>query len=137
MKRSYFRIYIHLVWATKNKEQMILEEIEKVIYTIIEDKCREQGTKIIAIGNTKDHIHLLLSIMPKVAIGDLVKNIKGSTAYYINHKTEKTLYWQDGYGAISISKNAIYSVKQYIEQQKQHHAQNNIQGLLEKYEDSP
>ena len=68
-----------------------------------------------------DHIHLLLSINPNTNIAILVKEIKGTTSYFINHKTQDILYWQDGYGVMSVSKSRLEVIKRYVENQKKHH----------------
>jgi len=63
----------------------------------------------------------------------MMKEIKGSTAYFVNHNTEGTLYWQDGYGVLSLSRSGLTKVKEYVENQKKHHEENiSIIKVLEK-----
>jgi putative transposase len=134
MRNTYYEIYVHIVWSVKNREQMINETIEKTIYPIIESKVEIHKAKIIAKGNTMDHIHLLLSISPVTNIAVLVKEIKGTTSYFTNHKTRENLYWQDGYGVLSVSKSGLEVVKRYVENQKDHHGlANGIIPVLEQY----
>ncbi len=121
MANSYYEIYLHIVWTTKNREEMITQDVERLINSIIESKVHNQDTRVIAIGNTKDHIHLLIAVGPKFDISTLIKEIKGLISYHINHNTDGNLYWQDGYGVLSVSKEAIPNVKRYIENQKVHH----------------
>jgi putative transposase len=64
----------------------------------------------------------------------LVKEIKGTTSYFTNHKTQGNLYWQDGYGVLSVSKSGLEVVKRYVENQKDHHGlANGIIPVLEQY----
>jgi putative transposase len=133
MHNTYCEIYIHLVWGTKNREQLLTKNIENTIYPIIESKALSHKASVIAKGNTGDHIHLLLSINPDTNIANLVKEIKGATSYFTNHKTKDNLYWQDGYGVLSVSKSGLEVVKRYVENQMNHHGvDNGIISVLEK-----
>ncbi|MCX7710869.1 MAG: IS200/IS605 family transposase [Clostridia bacterium] len=125
MKRSYCEIYIHCVWTTKYKEAMIKESIFEYIHKIIMEKCKKYSLELIALGGTEDHIHVLLSINPQIKISEVIAEIKGTASYFINHNTKDTLYWQDGYGVISISKPALEKVKHYVLTQKEHHSEKN------------
>jgi len=122
MPRSFYEMYIHLIWSTKARENLITSEIEKDIIEIIKTKCIKYNCTPIAIGNTTNHIHLLLSISPKTNIELFVKEAKGSTSYFVNHHKDCALYWQDGYGAISVSKSGMKYVVDYILHQKEHHS---------------
>jgi putative transposase len=133
MRNSYYGIYLHAIWSTKNKEPMIKKELEESIHKIMYEKAIKYKTSVIAIGNTMDHMHLLLSICPETNIALLIKEMKGASSYNINHNTEGNLYWQDGYGVLSVSQSGIEIVKRYIENQKQHHASSDIIQVLEKH----
>lgn len=134
MGNTYYELYIHLVWCTKNREPLIKEKMEETLYSVIEEKSRKFKAHVIAKGNTMDHIHLLLSIHPETAIAVLVKEIKGATSYFVNHNTLGNLYWQDGYGVLTVSKSSISVVNQYVEKQKLHHKENTgIIPILEKF----
>lgn len=133
MRNTYYQIYVHIVWCTKNRELMINEEVESNIHSIINEKANKHKANTVAIGNTLDHIHLLLSISPETSIAMLIKEIKGSSSFFINHKTKQVLYWQDGYGALSVSKFGLEKVKMYVENQKTHHkVRKDIIEILEK-----
>lgn len=136
MHRSYYELYIHIVWSTKNRHPLINNAIEEDIHKIIDTKCMKFNTQIIAIGNTKDHLHLLVSINPNIRLAELIAEAKGSTSHFINQRTDNTLYWQDGYGALSVSKSGLKFVKRYVEKQKEHHRTNqDLVEILERTEE--
>lgn len=132
MRRSYFEIYIHLIWATKNREDMINERMEASIRTIIYEKAKKHNAEIIETGNTNNHVHVLVSVSPNTILSDMVKEIKATTSYFVNHNLRECLYWQDGYGALSVSKKDVENVKRYIKFQRKHHAENSTSELFEK-----
>ena len=121
MKRSYCQIYIHLIWTTKNREPWITEPMERDIYELIKLKAHKYESEIIAIGNTYDHIHVLTKVSPKIAIMEMIREFKGSSSYFINNRAGGILYWQDGYGVLSVSPSAVNTVKNYVENQKIRH----------------
>jgi hypothetical protein len=51
MRRSYYEIYLHLVWRTKNSEPYLSSEVEKEVCNIIQLKCKKFDTALLAVGN--------------------------------------------------------------------------------------
>jgi putative transposase len=111
---------------------MLTPEIEKLVYPIIRDKCSKYKAKAIAIGNTFDHVHLMLMIDPVTNISTLIKEIKGAASFAVNHETNSCLYWQDGFGALSVGKHECDKIKNYVEKQKEHHNINDLMSVFEK-----
>lgn len=90
-----------------------------------------------AAGNTVDHVHVVVSIPPKIAVADCVKHLKGASAYAINHMdgSDGRFKWQEGYGALSISEEALDTAMAYAARQKEHHKENNAIANYERCED--
>ena len=132
MRRSYFEIYVHLIWATKNREDMINKRIEASIVDIVREKAKKHHTEIVEIGNTDNHIHVLVWVSPNTVISEMVKEMKATTSYYVNHNLNECLYWQDGYGALSVSRKDVENVKRYVKYQKEHHAGMSVIEMLER-----
>jgi REP element-mobilizing transposase RayT len=79
--------------------------------------------KLIAINSMPDHIHILIGYNPKMALADLVRDIKKNSSNFINEKKwlKAKFYWQEGYGAFSYSRSQLDKVIKYIENQEEHH----------------
>lgn len=132
MRRSYYEIYLHLVWRTKNSEPYLSPDVERDFCNIIQSKCKKFDTALLAVGNTEDQIHMVVSINPNLKISELVAEIKGASSYYINKETSFTLYWQDGYGCLSIDKSSLPRIITYVLKQKERHSlKQGIQTSLE------
>jgi len=84
---TYWRLHYHLIWATHEREPSITSEREKMIYGVLYNKGKELSLKIHAAGNIEDHVHVVVSIPPKLAVADCVRHLKGASAYAINHIT--------------------------------------------------
>ena len=82
------------------------------------------GCSLIAIGGMPDHVHCLFKLNKQKPVAEVIKKVKGTSSRYINDNeiTPDYFGWQVGYGAFSVSKENIISVKKYIEKQKWHHA---------------
>ncbi len=132
MPQTFYKLYYHIIWATKKRLPLITPEIEELIKRYIPKKIIEYSGRQLALNMVEDHIHLLVSIPPKISIADFVHKIKGSSSYYINTaQGEKSFYWQSGYGVLSLSEKGIPFVKQYIDNQKQKHQNNDLVDILE------
>ena len=83
MRASYSRIYIHLIWSTWDRLDLINDELEPILYSYITKKCRQQKGLLLQIGGTPNHVHLLVKLLPAINISQFVKNIKGSSSHYI------------------------------------------------------
>ena len=112
---------------------MIKNEIETSLYNYIKHRCAStQGVYCHAIGGTRDHIHLCVSVPPTLLIADWVGELKGASSHHINHNVRpKSLQWQAGYGVVSFGKNNLRFVKEYIENQKAHHSSGKTHDRLE------
>ncbi len=105
---------------------LITPEIERPIQRAIGAKRQEMGAQVIAIGNVIDHMHVLISIPSTVTIAELVGQIKGASAHLVTHDiyTDGRFFkWQGAYGAFSVSPDAVPTICDYINHQKEHHTQ--------------
>ena len=123
MANTYTQIYIHLIFAVKNRESLISEEIEEELYKMLTTILQNNKHSIIAIGGMPDHVHIFFGMHPNEALSHLVKELKTATSAWINgqHKLETHFAWQQGFGAFSYSRSQINAVANYVRGQKQHH----------------
>jgi REP element-mobilizing transposase RayT len=128
MRDSRTALYVHLVWATWDRLPFLDERLRRPIYRAIEAKCAERKAALITIGGIEDHIHLLVELPATLAVADLVKHIKGSSAHLATqHLTPTTSFkWQGGYGAFSVSPGQTSRVRAYILGQAEHHARGTV-----------
>ena len=128
MRRPYTQLYIHLVFSTWDRLPLITPEIKSRIYPHILSKLQTLNCEPIIIGGVSDHVHLLIRINTNITIGNLVKEIKGSSSHLVTHVITpgEFFMWQGGYGAFTVSKNNLKKVAGYIKNQKEHHRNNDL-----------
>lgn len=120
MPQSLARVLIHIVFSTKNRARLIKPGFENELYGYIHGIIENNGSKLIIAGGVEDHIHLLVSIGRSVTIGELVGDIKRDSSKWMKGRSQ-SFYWQNGYGAFSVSESNVEAVIRYIRNQKKHH----------------
>jgi REP element-mobilizing transposase RayT len=99
----YSEINFHITWHTKSSLPMISAKIEERLYHYLTHRILEtKGSILHAIGGIETHVHIGVSLPPKILVSDWVGKLKGSSSYYINHEVQpKALEWQRGYGIVT------------------------------------
>mgnify|MGYP001613720879 FL=1 len=124
MANTYINILIHTVFSTKNRESGLSSSLRERLYPYMCGIARENGLKVLCIGGTDNHIHILLSLDSTTSIAKAMQFIKGGSSKWV-HETfpELRLFsWQEGYGAFSIGISNVDETKKYIENQEKHHS---------------
>ena len=78
---TYWRLHYHIIWATYDREPSITPEREKMFYGVFYNKGKELGLIIHAAGNIEDHVHIVVSIPPKLAIANCVRHLRKARAH--------------------------------------------------------
>lgn len=124
MPHSYSQVFVHIVFSTSGRENLIKDQFKVELYGFISDIIsKDFKSTVVAINGTQNHIHILIKLNPLFALANLVKNIKGNSSHWLNQKKyiRETFTWQEGYGAFSVSPNIIKKVISYINNQEEHH----------------
>ncbi|GAB2984990.1 hypothetical protein GCM10027049_24130 [Mucilaginibacter puniceus] len=121
---SFVKIWVHLVFATKNREPLLKKEFRYDVYKHISENCPEKGIFLQAINGYTDHLHCLISLGKDQSIAKISQLIKGESSFWINKNNlvEGKFSWQDDYFAVSVSESQLEAVTNYIKHQEQHHA---------------
>jgi putative transposase len=128
MPSTHTSLHIHVVFSTKGRIPLIDAEWRSDLHAYIGGCLKRLDAFPQEIGGVADHVHLLIGIKPVHAIADLVKETKrASTEWVRDSKQIRGFGWQEGYGAFSVSKSAVLSVREYIQQQEKHHQKRTFQ----------
>jgi len=129
MPHSFNKIWIHAIWATKERMPILHPSIEQQVYQFLTHQLRELGCPVRIINGMPDHIHCLFLLNSQKSIADVIKQIKGSSSHYVNQQNliPEKFAWQTGYAAFSVSESGVEKVFKYIQNQKQHHGKQSFQ----------
>ncbi len=139
MANTFSKIYIHIVFSVKGRENLIRTNWKDELYKYICGIVNGNKQKVYAIGGMPDHIHLLISIKPDISVSELVKDIKINSTKWINIKNmvPGKFQWQEGFGAFSYAHSQLDVVINYINNQEQHHSRKSFKDeyleMLEKF----
>tara|TARA_A100000171_G_C2115044_1_gene137340 strand:- start:353 stop:787 length:435 start_codon:yes stop_codon:yes gene_type:complete len=129
VSHSFNKIWIHAIWATKERAPLLKNKIEQKVYQFISAQLREQGCPVRIINGMPDHIHCLFLLNPQKSVAEIVKQVKGSSSHYVNKNNliSEKFSWQTGYAAYSVSESVVEKVFLYIKNQKEHHQKKTFQ----------
>lgn len=125
MASTFTNLLYHIVYSTKYRRDTIAPIWQPDLYAYIGGIIKERDGILLEIGGMSDHIHILAKLSPKLAIMDVLRDIKAVSSKWVNERrfTLSRFEWQTGYGAFSVSQSHVEVVRQYIRNQEQHHRQ--------------
>lgn len=138
MGQSLVKNYIHIVFSTKYRQPLIDSKIETDLHKYIGGICNNLECIPIKVGGYIDHIHILCLLSKKISLMELLNKVKSSSSSYAKSfgADYQDFFWQNGYGAFSVSPKAVQRVVKYIENQHEHHSKKDFKdefrGFLKK-----
>ena len=115
----------HIVFIPKYRRKVMYGKIEKEVGEILSTVCKITGVKLIKGGVCLNHVHLYVSILPKMSISEVMSKLKGKSALMIfdRHPEYRDKYgrhfWARGYYAETIGQVNEETIKKYIEEQEE------------------
>ena len=139
MPQSLAYNFIHITFSTKNHQPLITNVIKNELHNYIGGICKHLECNPLRVGGHVDHIHVLCLLSKKIALIKLIEEIKKNSSKWIKTKGNNfsSFYWQDGYGAFSVSPAQTEVVVDYINNQVNHHNkltfQDEFRAFLKRY----
>ncbi len=136
---SWVRVYIHIVFSTKNREPFLNSlDVRKKVFQHIKKNAAEKNIWLDCVNGHHEHAHCLISLGKEQTISKVAQLIKGESSFWINQNklTTNKFIWQDDYWAVGVSESHILSVREYIHSQEEHHSTNSFTeevAFMEKY----
>jgi len=118
MPQSFNCNHLHIVFSTKGRANTISEP--KRMWSYLGGIATNLKAVPLAIGGTKNHVHLLLTVPADLSVAKLLNTLKSNSSKWMNERG-KNFAWQRGYASFSVSASNLASVTKYIETQEEHH----------------
>ena len=121
---AYLRIWIHVVWSTKNREPLLNSiELRQRLFQHIAENAASKSIYLDCLNGSCDHVHALVSLGPDQTISKIAQLLKGESSHWMNQEDHihRKFEWQDDYFANSVSDSAIGQIRLYIKNQEEHH----------------
>ena len=113
----------HIVFASKYRRQAIYGKYKASIGQIIRELCQRKGVEIIEANACRDHIHMLVSIPPKLSVSAFMGYLKGKSSLmifdrhaHLKYRYGNRKFWCRGYYVDTVGRNRK-KIEQYIRDQ--------------------
>ena len=96
MPQSLAKIYVHLIFSTKNREPLLDREIRKELASYLGGALNSLDCQPIEIGGTRDHAHILCCLSKNLSLSKLIEKIKTGSSKWIKTKESRfaQFHWQ-------------------------------------------
>jgi REP element-mobilizing transposase RayT len=130
MAHTFSNVVLHVVFGTKNRTPSLDAEIKPRLFAYVAGIVNEIGGKALVINGTSDHVHLLITLPPTIAISDAMRVVKANSSKWVNEQwpSRAAFAWQSGYAVFSVSQSNCDSVVKYIAGQEEHHRKVTFRG---------
>ena len=120
---SFVKIWVHLVFSTKNHQALFSKEIRLALFNHIRKNAKTKGIWLDFINGYTNHVHCLISLGKDQSISKIAQLIKGESSNWINKQGffKGKFLWQDDYFAISVGESQVDRIRNYIKNQEKHH----------------
>lgn len=137
MSHSLARIWVHSVFGTKYRQNLILPEYEKEVHALIVEEFEKMDCRVREINGTEDHVHCIFLLDKKHSLSKVMNQVKGVVSKKLNDlKILPDFFkWQVGYGAFSVSHDRVPIVQRYVQRQKEHHKKETFPEELKRFEE--
>ena len=123
LSHTKWRCQYHIVLTPKYRRQVIYGKYKIEIGKILRTLCERNGIEIIEANACKDHIHMLVSIPPKMSVSKAMGILKGKSALIIfdrfanlKYKYGNRHFWCRGYFVDTVGRNKT-AIQKYIQEQ--------------------
>ena len=128
MSSTHICLLYHLIFSTKRRFPWINGSWEERLHTYLGGIVRGLGGVPGQIGGIADHVHLAVSLKATHCLADIMMKLKSRSSEWVHDVMGLRMFgWQDGYGAFTVSRADMEFLKQYIQDQKEHHRKRTFQ----------
>ena len=131
----YVRVWVHLIWSTKNRAPIMTRAVREKILSHIKENARKKEIYLDSINAVEDHVHALISLGSEQTIAKVAQLLKGESSHWANKEglTRGNFEWQDEYIAVSVSDSMVDRVRDYIKNQEEHHRKKSFSEEYERF----
>ena len=132
LSHTKWKCQYHIVFIPKYRKKVLYGKLKVDVKEILSTLCRYRGVEIISGAVCSDHVHLSVSIPPKMSISSFMGYLKGKSTLMIYDKYPKLqskwdkAFWARGYYVATIGNVTEEAIKKYIEEQSEESKQEDM-----------
>lgn len=116
----------HIVFSPKYRRKIIYNQYKESLRDILRRLCSYKGVDIVEGHMMSDHVHMLVSIPPKLSVSQFMGYLKGKSSLMmfdkhanLKYKFGNRRFWAEGYYVSTVGLNEA-TIKKYIQEQERH-----------------
>ena len=125
LSHTKWKCQYHIVFIPKYRKKVLYGQLRKDVREIIMTLCKYKNVEIVSGAVCEDHVHLCVSIPPKISISMFMGYLKGKSTLMIydrhpqlQSKWDKA-FWARGYYVATIGNSTEEAIKKYIAEQSE------------------
>jgi REP element-mobilizing transposase RayT len=124
MLSTHINLHYHLVWATKERRNLIDPSWKTRLRAWLGGCARERVGVALEINGMSEHVHALVGLKPTHRLADFMRVLKSESSQWIHKELRAHLFqWQEGYFAVSVGPSQLEKVRHHIRNPEEHHRQ--------------
>ena len=123
MAHTYSQLAIHIIFSTQDRIPYLKPELHNRVFQYMAGIAHGIDATDVLVNGVADHVHILMTIPPALAVAAAVNKIKANSSKWIHEQRllPRAFSWQTGYAAFSVSPSKVAEVIRYIQNQEAHH----------------
>lgn len=125
LSHTKWKCQYHIVFIPKYRKKVLYGKLKRDVREILKKLCEYKKVEIVEGAVCEDHVHLCVSIPPKMSVSDFMGYLKGKSALMIydahpelQSKWNKG-FWARGYYVATIGNITEEAIKKYIKEQSE------------------
>ena len=130
----------HIVWVPKYRYRILKGAVKEHLEKDLRTLCEWKKAEIVEVNIQEDHVHLIISIPPKISVSEMMGIIKGKTAIKIFRsypELKKKPYWGNHFWArgyfvntVGLDEDMIRRYVKYQEEEEKKEEENSVEFRL-------
>ena len=123
-RHSVSKLVVHLVFTTKYRRKLFDAIMIGQLREAFESACVKLECELVEMNGEADHVHLLISYPPRLAVSVMVNNLKSVSSRmlrlqnsHLERQSKNAALWSRSYFACTAGGATIDTLKAYIESQ--------------------
>ena len=125
LSHTKWKCQYHIVFIPKYRKKTLYGQVRKDVREIIKVLCKYKKVEIVEGAECVDHVHLCVSIPPKLSVSSFMGYLKGKSTLMIydrhpeNQSKRNKAFWARGYYVATIGNITETAIKKYIAEQSE------------------
>jgi putative transposase len=122
-----YTLHYHLVWSVRARRPLLTDAVALALCDLLLRTGEQVDINILAFHIEPEHVHVLLSLRPDMAMASAVHRLKGASSRHLRHlfphlqELQRDALWNTGYFVRSLGDVNVAQAKAYLDRQRAHH----------------